>query len=828
MKKLFSKLMLVAMAAMTFTACEDVPEPYGKPYEKGGGNTEIEGAKGTGTKDDPFNSIAALNYGNSLSSGEVSGDYYYIKGKVASVKEEFTTQYGNGTFYISEDGTSANQFYVYRVKYLGNKKFTSSDKQVQTGDDVVICAKITNYNGTIETQQNEGFVYELNGENRGGEPSGGSGAEGTPTGDGTLENPYNAAAAIAYCKEVGDTESPKDVYIKGKVASITEQYGTQYGNASFTISDDGTAATTGFTVFRALYLGNKKYTSGDLLNEGDEVIVCGKVTNYRGNTPETVQGKAFLYSLNGKSEGGDTPQPGGEAKGTGTLEDPFNAAAANAYTSALAADAKSDKDIYIKGKIIDIEEKNQFNTQYGNCTFYISDDGTDSGDKFYVFRTLYLGNVKYTGGTLPKKGDEVIICGKVTNYKGNTPETVANESHIYSLNGNTEGGGGGDTPQPGGDVKKATVAEFNAAAVSNDVWYELKGKVTNLKDGDIYGNFDLVDETGSVYVYGLLSEKGGEKKQFQDLVAAKGIKEGSTITIIGNRGEYNGKIEVLNAYFVSIEAGGGDTPNPNPGGDVQSVTVAQFNAAAVSNDVWYQLKGQVTNLKDGDQYGNFDLVDETGSVYVYGLLSEKGGEKKKFQDLVASKGIKEGSTITIIGNRGEYNGKIEVLNAYFVSIESGGGDNPNPNPGGDTNGDVYEVAMSSFGLANQADATTLTSGDVTFTFAKEGGKNAPKYYEAAGGSVRMYAQNSLTITAKKAIAKVVITTTDPQNGTAYNGNDALYGEAGGTKVTTKKDSDTQVTFSGFSNGTLKIVNDFETNSGGTQLRVMKIAITYAK
>jgi exonuclease VII large subunit len=243
---------------------------------------------------------------------------------------------------------------------------------------------------------------------------------------------------------VGDTESPKDVYIKGKVASITEQYGTQYGNASFTISDDGTAATTGFTVFRALYLGNKKYTSGDLLTGGDEVIVCGKVTNYRGNTPETVQGKAFLYSLNGKSEGGDTPQPGGEAKGTGTLEDPFNAAAANAYTNALAADAKSDKDIYVKGKIIDIEEKNQFNTQYGNCTFYISDDGTDKGDKFYVFRTLYLGNVKYTDESwlLPKVGDEVVICGKLTLYKdknGNlVPETSANNSYIYSLNGKTE------------------------------------------------------------------------------------------------------------------------------------------------------------------------------------------------------------------------------------------------------------------------------------------------------------------------------------------------------------------------------------------------------
>ena len=354
-------------------------------------------------------------------------------------------------------------------------------------------------------------------------------------------------------------------------------------------------------MFRTLYLGNVKYTEGELPKKGDEVIICGKVVNYKGNTPETVANKSYIYSLNGKTEsgGGDTPgtEPG-KPSGNGTLESPYNATAANAFASSLAADAKSDKDIYIKGKIIDIEEKNQFNTQYGNCTFYISDDGTDASEKFYVFRTLYLGNVKYTDGVLPKKGDEVIICGKVTNYKGNTPETVANESYIYSLNGKTE-----------------------------------------------------------------------------------------------------------------ADNGGGNTPGP----------------------------------------------------------------------------------------------------------------------GGDDTGDGYVITMSDFGLENQADATTLTAGDgTTLTFSQEGGKNAPKYYTAAGGSVRMYALNSLTIKSSKTITKVVITASDPYQGTAYNGNDMMYGEANGNKVTTKKDSDTQVTFSGFSSNELKIVNDFTGNSGGTQLRVAKVTITYAK
>ena len=103
--------------------------------------------------------------------------------------------------------------------------------------------------------------------------------------------------------------------------------------------------------------------------------------------------------------------------------------------------------------------------------------------------------------------------------------------------------------------------------------------------------------------------------------------------------------------------------------DVKSVTIAEFNAAEVSNDVWYRLTGTVHNLKDDDRYGNFNLQDETDSVYVYGLLSEKGGEKKKFQELVAEKGITNGSTIAIIGHRGEYNGKVEVVNAYYDNGE---------------------------------------------------------------------------------------------------------------------------------------------------------------
>ena len=44
----------------------------------------------------------------------------------------------------------------------------------------------------------------------------------------------------------------------------------------------------------------------------------------------------------------------------------------------------------------------------------------------------------------------MIVYGALMNYRGNTPETVANENWLYSLNGKTDGSGGGGGDTPGG------------------------------------------------------------------------------------------------------------------------------------------------------------------------------------------------------------------------------------------------------------------------------------------------------------------------------------------------------------------------------------------
>jgi len=207
-----------------------------------------------------------------------------------------------------------------------------------------------------------------------------------------------------------------------------------------------------------------------------------------------------------------------------------------------------------------------------------------------------------------------------------------------------------------GSIVDVTVEEFLAKEVGTAL-FRLTGKVSNIAN-TTYGNFDLVDATGTVYVYGLTNNGaiGSNDKKFESL----GIKEGDIVTIVGTRADYKGTAQVGGtAYLVSHE---GHT----------EATVAEFLAKEVG-DAWYKLSGTVTNLQTGD-YGNFDLVDETGSVYVYGLtVAPVAKNDKSFPKL----GIKEGDKVTLIGKRAEYKGTIQVGGpAYYISHEAAGSEEP--------------------------------------------------------------------------------------------------------------------------------------------------------
>jgi RPA family protein len=656
MKRIANYLIVLALAVFTFTSCEDIPSPFGQIVAPKADDGVVIEPSGKGTLADPYNVAGALEFIAGLGADVQSPTDVYIKGYVTTITEAFGTQYGNATFEISDTKEGANKFLCYRVKYFGGQGYSDpSATNIKEGDEVIICGKVVNYKGnTPETASNAAYVYSINGKGGGTTP--------TPTETlGTKDAPITVSKALEYINALADNgTTDKDAYVKGKITQIktAEDKIAQYKNIDYIISD----GSKELTVFRGKNLDNTDFTAAGQINVGDEVVVFGKLTKYvkDGNTtPEVAQGN-YIVSLTKGSGGG-----GGEAKGTGTAADPFNIAAAIAKCKEVGTTASTEK-YYIKGYVV---KGGTASGGYGNVTFDMGDT-KDATELFKAYQVAGTDGEKLADGYEVPAGAEVVIYGPVVTYKDTYETSGKSAAQIVTINGKKTNDNGGATGGDGADGSTViSIADFNAAAESDEVWYQLTGTVKNLKDGDQYGNFDLEDATGSVYVYGLLSEKGGAKKKFQDLVA-KGVKNGIKITIVGLRSSYNGKIQVKNAYFIKIEEEGGGGGGAATGADGSTIiSVADFNAAAESTDVWYQLTGTIKNLKDGDQYGNFDLEDSTGSVYVYGVLSEKGGAKKKFQDLVTGKGVANGKKITIVGNRGSYNGKIEVLNAYFIKVE---------------------------------------------------------------------------------------------------------------------------------------------------------------
>ena len=157
MKKFIYSCLFLAMAAMTFSSCEDVPAPYNMPTEN---ESQKVQPSGTGTAADPFNVAGVVKYIDDGGSAETE---VYVKGKVVSVEQgSWNANYGSLKYYISEDGTPTNQFYVFNGYAGPNRTKFSGEDALKQGDEVVICGKVDVYNGTKEFLANN-YIVSLNG-----------------------------------------------------------------------------------------------------------------------------------------------------------------------------------------------------------------------------------------------------------------------------------------------------------------------------------------------------------------------------------------------------------------------------------------------------------------------------------------------------------------------------------------------------------------------------------------------------------------------------------------------------------------------------------------
>ena len=338
----------------------------------------------------------------------------------------------------------------------------------------------------------------------------------------------------------------------------------------------------------------------------------------------------------------------------------------------LAA-SESNQWYRLSGKITGLNTSND----YGNFTL---EDAT--GATVYVYG-LNL-NETAADKTFPQigvgEGDYVTIVARRGSFNG-SPQ--ANDAYYAPV--------------------KVTVAEFLAAPIDEDgQLYEITGTMKGLSN-ETYGNFDITDETGSVYVYGLTSTPilgQSNDKSFSQT----GYAEGDKLTIVGTRGDYNGKAEVMGpAYPVRLKTGGSEPePEPEPQPELTKATVAEVLAAEVSDDVWYELTGTITEIQNAE-YGNIVIEDETGSILVYGLTKEwnGGSNDKSFSEI---EGLTAGDIVTLGGTRDEYGDKPQIGGTAFY-ISHVDGEAPEV--------DIKVATIEEFLAAEESDQWYRLSGKIT-------------------------------------------------------------------------------------------------------------------
>lgn len=218
-----------------------------------------------------------------------------------------------------------------------------------------------------------------------------------------------------------------------------------------------------------------------------------------------------------------------------------------------------------------------------------------------------------------------------------------------------------------GLLETISIADFIALPADDTNVYQIAGIVSGVKtDGsDKYGNFYISDKTGKLYIYGFVGAEGGATRNFVNVQAEMGLKDGDYMIVQGARSVYKNNPQLVNAWYMK---------------HYPYKTAAEFNALEDNDEVFYTVSGKVKSIAN-ETYGNVYIEDETGEVYIYGILNWNG-ESKKFSEL----GIKVGDKITGYTIKTSYKESSQAKNMQIVLIEAAGdeGGNEGGNEGGTT------------------------------------------------------------------------------------------------------------------------------------------------
>ena len=181
--------------------------------------------------------------------------------------------------------------------------------------------------------------------------------------------------------------------------------------------------------------------------------------------------------------------------------------------------------------------------------------------------------------------------------------------------------------------------------------------------------------------------------------------------------------------------------------DIPTKTVAEFIAAGGGR---CYLEGIVSNITN-TTYGNFDLTDASGTIYVYGCLNG-AGESKKFAEL----GVKNGDKIKVIADEYELyqTTKPEAKNVQYVSHISA------------ATITIADITMEVDEVKNISATVEPAEAEVTYTIKK----NAANAISLSGNTITALAVGTAIITATV------------ENGATYMGNSVDFTVTVGPKT----------------------------------------------
>lgn len=300
---------MAAMAAFTFSSCEDVPEPYTLPTQPAGpGNTD---PNQKGSESNPYTVTEAIAL---IKAGTAPSTAVCVKGKITAVTF-FNATYSSLSYNIADEGSS-DVIEVYSGKGKDGANFSSKD-DLKVGQTVVvkgIVKAFTKPDGTIvnEIDKNSTIISIENA---------GTTTPDTPaTGKGSLSDPYNVAEAIAAIK--AGTAPTTQVYLTGIISDVAF-YNDQYKSITYYISDDGKGKD--MQVYSGKGLNGADFASKEDLKVGQKVTILGKImkfTDKNGNDIMEVDKTSSIIKIEGEGTGGGEvkPDPTPDTPASGNIE----------------------------------------------------------------------------------------------------------------------------------------------------------------------------------------------------------------------------------------------------------------------------------------------------------------------------------------------------------------------------------------------------------------------------------------------------------------------------------------------------------------------------